>query len=171
MANVNETSLHEYAKIFVFGGIGYFTGSVFVSLIFTRLNAYICIPFLLATSLPFTVMIIYQTQLEVIKLFVFCQFCLFGAIERGVVLVIYGVLKGNIRTVFMLYMAFTVGKLNVLDTISFQLGCIACSVFTREEVFTKASLIGHQTHSISKREIENISETSNNTHELQAVTR
>jgi hypothetical protein len=29
MANVNEGSLMEYSKIFVYGGVGYFIGSVF----------------------------------------------------------------------------------------------------------------------------------------------
>ncbi|KAI6176089.1 Sodium-dependent glucose transporter 1 [Aphelenchoides bicaudatus] len=160
MANVNENNLMEYCKIFVYGGIGYFIGSIFVSLIFTRVNAYTCILFLLAVSIPFTTLIIYQTQLSTVKFFVFCQLCLFGAIERGSVLVIYGILKGDARTLFMLYMAFAAGA-------------ALCSILTREEVFTRANFISQKTHLLNKREIASLPQLLNGTigEDFQAVTR
>jgi hypothetical protein len=173
MANVNENSLMEYSKIFVFGGLGYFIGSIFgncwlfeeclhfvlVSLIFTRLNAYICVLFLFTISLPFTTLIIDQNQLENVKFFVFCQLCMFGAIERGALLIIYGILKGDTRMLFMLFMAFAAGA-------------ALCSILTREEVFMRANLITQQAHLLSKREIVNLQQVLNGTsEEFMAVTR
>lgn len=92
----------------------------------------------------------------------FCQGLLFGAIERGSFFIVYGILKGDKRVLFMLYMAFAVG------------GALS-SVFTTEEVFSRATVISQRAHLISKREIANLPELLKNnlttTDELQAVTR
>jgi hypothetical protein len=129
-----------------------------VSLIFTRLNAYICVLFLFGISIPFTTLLIYQNQLDNVKFFVFFQLCMFGAIERGALLIIYGILKGDSRTLFMLFMAFSAGS-------------ALCSILTREEVFSRASLISQQTHLLAKREISGLQQVLNSTEEFQAVTR
>lgn len=77
------------------------------------------------------------------KFFLFCQGLLFGAIERGAFFIVYGILKGDKRVLFMLYMAFAIG------------GALS-SVFTTEEVFSRANVIKERAHLVSKREISNM---------------
>ncbi|KAI6221167.1 Sodium-dependent glucose transporter 1 [Aphelenchoides besseyi] len=141
MSNVRSTQLTDYAHIFVYMGVGYFIGTWIFSLIFTRLNAYLCLVFLLGISIPFTVLIVYQTTISHINLFLLFQGILFGAIERGAHLMVFGIWKGDKRVLFMFYMSLAIG------------GAVS-SLLSTEEVFARTSVIG-QTHSITKREIAN----------------
>ncbi|KAI6181278.1 Sodium-dependent glucose transporter 1 [Aphelenchoides besseyi] len=141
MSNVRSTQLTDYAHIFVYMGVGYFIGTWIFSLIFTRLNAYLCLVLLLGISIPFSVLIVYQTKISHINMFLLFQGILFGAIERGTHLMIFGIWKGDKRVLFMFYMSLAIG------------GAVS-SLLSTEEVFARTSVIG-KTHSIKKREIAN----------------
>lgn len=133
-----------------------------MSLIFTQINAYICVPILLAASIPFTTLVIYQTDLGTVKFFIFCQGLMFGTIERGAFLIVYGILKGDKRVIFLFYALFAFG-----GGLSWLL--------TTDDVVSRVNVIRQEAHLISKREITNLPQLLSNdlttTHEVQSVTR
>jgi len=91
-----------------------------------------------------------------------CQGVMFGAIERGAFLIVYGLLNGNKRVLFLFYMLFAFGA-----GLSW--------VLTTDDVFSHVNVIRQKAHLMAKREIVNINQPLQNNFTLiteeQSVTR
>lgn len=115
-----------------------------VSLVFTRLNPFIVITTFLITSLPISTLIIWQTGLTHMAFLFTLQQFLFGAVERGAHLIVYGLWKGDKRVLFLLYSCFA-------------LGAALSSAFCTETVFKQAKELKEiGEHKLAKREKTNV---------------
>ncbi|CAD5221129.1 unnamed protein product [Bursaphelenchus okinawaensis] len=101
--------LSDYSSILTYGGLGYLIGTYLLSLIFTRLNAFIALFLLVVALICLTGFLVYSTSVSTIILLFTLQQMVYGAMEKGGFLMVHGIFKGNTKLFFMLIAAYSLG--------------------------------------------------------------